>query len=321
MEKAQEKTNPWYYFPFFILAAVLVVFIFLSGYQRGVSIGKRTPPPLEKPGGQVATVDLRKLRLATPEATAKGKMLFLTNCASCHGPEGRGDGERAAELSPRPRNYHTEKFKFGAAPIQIYNTVTTGSPGTSMPAFELLPPEDRWALVHFVRTQIPNPPDDSPEEIAKLPGGEGGPASVTTTPLTQPTVPVPAAPRIPIALAMQKLALPAPEPGEKLSVPAHGQGATIYSRNCVTCHGGSGEGGRKTIYLLRLKPYVYVKSKSLQEPDRPWRQDKNEFMKIVTKGFPGQTMPGFGTLTRREIDALYEYVLNFAAPKKNGNKS
>ena len=209
LSPSQIMNSPLFWLIIIVVATTLVGWLFFYGYQRGVSIGQRTPQK-EKPASQTAQVDMAKLRISTPEMIAKGKQLFLVNCASCHGPEGKGDGERAAELNPKPRNYHTEKFKFGAAPLQIYNTITDGSPGTSMPAFVLLPAEDRWALVHYVRSQVPNPPDDSPEEIAKL----GGATTTTTGTATTTTAVTTTAtgPRIPIILAMQKIAEPEIQP-------------------------------------------------------------------------------------------------------------
>ena len=44
-----------------------------------------------------------------------GKDLFVkTNCNSCHGMEGKGDGPVAAALDPKPRDYTTGDFKFDA---------------------------------------------------------------------------------------------------------------------------------------------------------------------------------------------------------------
>jgi mono/diheme cytochrome c family protein len=46
---------------------------------------------------------------------AAGKDLFVkTNCNSCHGLEGKGDGPVAAALDPKPRNYTVGDFKFDA---------------------------------------------------------------------------------------------------------------------------------------------------------------------------------------------------------------
>jgi mono/diheme cytochrome c family protein len=46
---------------------------------------------------------------------AAGKAVFVkTNCNSCHGMEGKGDGPVAAALDPKPRNYTVGDFKFDA---------------------------------------------------------------------------------------------------------------------------------------------------------------------------------------------------------------
>ena len=46
---------------------------------------------------------------------AAGKDLFVkTNCNSCHGMEGAGDGPLAAVLNPPPRNVVAGDFKFDA---------------------------------------------------------------------------------------------------------------------------------------------------------------------------------------------------------------
>src|SRR5262245_2085275 len=35
----------------------------------------------------------------------EARQLFATVCATCHGPTGQGDGQAAASLNPKPRNY------------------------------------------------------------------------------------------------------------------------------------------------------------------------------------------------------------------------
>jgi len=43
---------------------------------------------------------------------AAGKVVFDTNCMTCHGPLGKGDGPLSAALNPKPRDLSTGEFKF-----------------------------------------------------------------------------------------------------------------------------------------------------------------------------------------------------------------
>jgi mono/diheme cytochrome c family protein len=49
--------------------------------------------------------------LAAGDAAA-GKTTFTTNCASCHGDSGKGDGPVGATLNPPPRDFTKAEFKF-----------------------------------------------------------------------------------------------------------------------------------------------------------------------------------------------------------------
>lgn len=82
----------------------------------------------------------------TPELVAKGKTSFETNCATCHGDRGLGDGPAGAALDPKPRNLAAAQL----GPKAIFKVLTTGKKGTAMIAFTHLPEEERWALAYFV---------------------------------------------------------------------------------------------------------------------------------------------------------------------------
>ncbi len=60
--------------------------------------------------------------VATAGDAAAGKVVFDTNCMTCHGMTGKGDGPLSAALDPKPRDLSTGEFKF--------DTDGDGSPGT-----------------------------------------------------------------------------------------------------------------------------------------------------------------------------------------------
>jgi mono/diheme cytochrome c family protein len=114
-------------------------------------------------------VDVMKVSGATPELVAKGKDLFQTTCASCHGDNGEGNGPTAVTLNPKPRNFHElTGWKNGSKVAQIYKTLQDGIPGSAMASFNYLPPIDRFALIHFVRSLAAGQPADSQAELQGL---------------------------------------------------------------------------------------------------------------------------------------------------------
>lgn len=122
-------------------------------------------------------------------AVARGRQIYLSpraQCVKCHGPEGAGDGEQAAELyddwnypkrGPTPaitaqrarlytlplrrlrvRNFREGIFRGGAGPEDLYLRIHIGLKGTPMGAVGatgqspgVLSPEEIWDVVCFVR--------------------------------------------------------------------------------------------------------------------------------------------------------------------------
>lgn len=89
---------------------------------------------------------------STPELVSRGQVVFSQNCVVCHGDHGQGDGPAAGSMDPKPRNLVKDKFKAGDSPKQIFNTITNGLYGTSMPPFEYLSEQDRAALAYYVES-------------------------------------------------------------------------------------------------------------------------------------------------------------------------
>ncbi len=83
-----------------------------------------------------------------------GRKLYLENCASCHGPWGRGDGldmpldELGRAITVR--DLTSGKFRGGTSEHEIFKRIRCGIPGTPMSA-AAASDEEVWQLVHYVQ--------------------------------------------------------------------------------------------------------------------------------------------------------------------------
>jgi cytochrome c oxidase subunit 4 len=105
--------------------------------------------------------------VGTDALRARGKEVYASNCVSCHGDQGLGNGPASGALNPKPRNFHeTEGWKVGRRATDVFKTLTKGV--NTMPAFVSLSPDDRWSLVHYVIAFGPKPEDPSADQIKQL---------------------------------------------------------------------------------------------------------------------------------------------------------
>ncbi|RPJ87169.1 MAG: cytochrome c [Acidobacteria bacterium] len=120
-------------------------------------------------GKQLPPVDVRKAALADPKQLSDGFRLFTENCASCHGPSGRGDGPAGKTLKPTPRDLtRLTGWKNPTRLSDVFRTVTVGLAGTQMPAFDYLTHEQRFATAHFVVSLAPGRQIDTEATLAAL---------------------------------------------------------------------------------------------------------------------------------------------------------
>jgi len=83
--------------------------------------------------------------------------LFREHCVTCHALEGSGAGPASVFQNPYPRDFRHGVFKWkstlrGLKPTRqdIRDLLVKGIPGTAMPSFALLDPDDLDALVDYV---------------------------------------------------------------------------------------------------------------------------------------------------------------------------
>src|SRR5262245_56406525 len=98
---------------------------------------------------------------ATAQTLERGKVLYESQCARCHGDRGRGDGKDSRRLGFHPRDFSLGSFKCrctpsGALPTDqdLLRTFAQGMPGTPMTK----PPDVQWtredelALVQYIKS-------------------------------------------------------------------------------------------------------------------------------------------------------------------------
>ena len=85
------------------------------------------------------------------DAATDGAMVFKTNCETCHGVQGHGNGPISEALDPKPKNL--AELQAVATDDYLFWRIAEGKPGTSMPPWKNILTEDQvWQVVTFVRT-------------------------------------------------------------------------------------------------------------------------------------------------------------------------
>lgn len=159
----------------FSMAFSLAFFVYIVVIHPGVNI-KEVAEPAAAPeqtlaGGAAAeqkTIDISKVEkpwVESADVAAHGAKVFATNCALCHGPNGKGDGPAGGSLNPPPRNLVEGKWKVGGDSIALFTTLTKGIAGSSMAAFPHIPAPERWALVQYIRSITQNKVKDDEAKV------------------------------------------------------------------------------------------------------------------------------------------------------------
>ncbi len=148
----------------FSMVFTFAFFIYVSVIHKGVDL-KEIP----EEGAEGATQTMAKFdpsSVSEPwvfsEDMAKhGEKVYSTNCALCHGPKFDGNGPAGMALNPKPRNLVDGGWKKGGTTMALMKTLTEGfAPGSSMASFGHLPLNDRWAVVHFIRSITKDKPEN-----------------------------------------------------------------------------------------------------------------------------------------------------------------
>lgn len=219
-----------------------------------------------------------------------GRTLYEQHCAACHGSTGDGNGPATVWLFPRPRNFNSGLFKIQSTPAgtlptddDLFQTLTRGMAGSSMPSFAYLSEQERRELVQYVKWLTAEIGADG-QRMNKFDDAKAKGALA-------PAVQVPS------------------EPG--VTVEALVKGKEIYTKlQCAACHGENGVGDGpsaptlKDSWGLPLRPRDFTIGSF-----RGGSEGRDLFLRIAN-GMAGTPMPPFDDTVLKPEDrwALVQFI-------------
>ena len=137
-----------------------------------------------------------------PRMLARGKEIYETRCAVCHGDQGDGKGPAGLVLPVKPASFHDQMVNEMAGNYWFWRVSEGGtvepfrSMGSAMPAWkDQLSVEDRWAVIAYAHRfsghEGPHVTSEHPEMVA---GGHGAHGAADAAAPAKPRSSVPVAP-------------------------------------------------------------------------------------------------------------------------------
>ena len=222
---------------------------------------------------------------ARPSASA-GERVYARYCATCHGPDGRGNGPAAPSLIPRPRDFTLGQFKYKSTPAgqpptdaDLRRVITNGLQASAMPYFrDVLRDEDVRQVARYIKSMSPT--------LANR--------------------------------AVNSVAVTRRVPPDSASI---ARGRSLYQTSgCASCHGSD---GRSRLTLSDAKGYpVIARDLSALWTFRGGDQPEQIWMRVTTGMSPGP-MPSFAaTMSAEQRWDVVNYVLSLqrAPPWQPGGK-
>ncbi len=258
--------------------------------------------------GAQETVGGAKAAFNTP-----AQSLYARHCAGCHGTQGDGKGVAAAFLFPKPRNIRAGKYRLvsseNGVPRQadLEAMLIRGMPGSSMPSWAHLKPEERTLLVQEVYRLTGEGARD--RFLLDLKEAEG----LTDEELKSAEI------QEEIAAFVKGRTTP----GESAAVPmiAPADRAAIdrgkvqfIKQGCASCHGneGKGDGVKK---MVDDEGYP-TRSRDLTRGLYKGGHDPASLFLRVARGMPGTPMPSAPSLTEAQVVDLVHYLRSLSTEEQ-----
>jgi mono/diheme cytochrome c family protein len=98
----------------------------------------------------------------------RGRQFYMSNCFTCHGRQGLGDGPRSGFINPRPRNFVAAESRRTLNRPALFRAIARGKQGTVMPAWATVLDNQQivdvaeFVFQSFVQGAVPAvPPDEA----------------------------------------------------------------------------------------------------------------------------------------------------------------
>jgi mono/diheme cytochrome c family protein len=214
---------------------------------------------------------------APPDPASRGRALYLANCAACHGDRGFGDGPAASLLYPRPRDFSAYHFRLvstaNGVPTDedLFQAITRGMLGSSMPPHDHMPEADRRELV---------------VELRRLMREEGMKRLLEEAEASGETLPEEVAREVAYRDPGAVLRVPPATPATRESL---ARGRRLFVLHCASCHDSDGSGRTRTDLLDSAGQPLFARDftsgilKGGASHEELWRR--------VRAGMPGTPMP------------------------------
>ncbi|MHC4454391.1 MAG: ethylbenzene dehydrogenase-related protein [Planctomycetota bacterium] len=122
----------------------------------------------------------------TSDSIAAGKKIYEKKCYYCHGIKGDGNGSDAPRLDPKPRNFTRNEYKIRSTALgelptdeDLFRIISSGVEGSAMPFWNSLSAEQRWQVIHYIKTfNREFKENDNRKEISAGAGSASTPESI-----------------------------------------------------------------------------------------------------------------------------------------------
>ena len=258
----------------------------LVHYIRTIFTQTEDGPTLPVDGENFTFPEFYQTSMTLPEDASyeRGKIVFITQCAHCHGAAGDGQGVDGQYLTPTPADFRTLATLDVTPEVEgaFIARVTYGIQGTAMPKWgEFLTLGDRWDVLKFIFNTFTG-------------SGMSDGNSVYTD-------------QIPVNFLTLSSDVYVSE-GYTIT-PSEGE--PLFATYCATCHGDSGEGmGTGTEGSASTGPAAFPSD--LSETYLFWR---------IWEGVPGSPMaPYQWVFNHGDVWNLTTYLVNLTSSTQGGQQ-